>query len=204
MSNRTPIDAETPPKYELERSDDAGEISAARHRNGEELSLCSFECGGQVFGIDTRKIREVLRVKTVQRVPLAPAYIGGVVSYRGEVLTTVSFNALLGLPRVTGDACVMVLDGGADEGCFGVLVVDSLGGVTNVDPATWMANPSTLDERSRVLFSGAFRLREGILVQLDPDRLRPTRLAETRLFEHARLSGMASRATFEVRQGGGA
>ncbi len=52
------------------------------------------------FGIDTRKIREVLGERDLQRVPMAPAFIAGVVPYRGEVLTTVNLRALLGL----GDA----------------------------------------------------------------------------------------------------
>jgi len=39
------------------------------------------------------------------------------------------------------------------------------------------------------LFSGAFRTSEGLMVQLDPERLRPTRIAETGLF------GQSQRAT---------
>jgi chemotaxis signal transduction protein len=58
--------------------------------------------GTGLFGIETRQIREVLGTTTPQRVPLAPEYIAGVVPYRGEVLTTVSFRALLGLGALPG------------------------------------------------------------------------------------------------------
>ncbi len=148
------------------------------------LSMCSLMSGGRLFGIDTRTIREVLGSAQMNRVPLAPAYVGGVIAYRGEVVTAVSLRALLRQPKADGPGCVLVLDGDENEERFG-LIVDSVGGVVLVDGATLSANPSTLDESSRALFSGAFRTPEGLLVQLDPERLRPSRIAETGLFGHS-------------------
>ena len=65
---------------------------------------CSLRAGTGCLRIDTRQIREVLGATAPQRVPLAPAYIAGVVPYRGEVLTTVSLRALLGLEDGPGRA----------------------------------------------------------------------------------------------------
>lgn len=147
----------------------------------ERLSMCSLMSGGRLFGIDTRTIREVLGSAQMNRVPLAPVYVGGVIAYRGEVVTAVSLRALLGQPGTETHGCVLVLDGDESEERFG-LIVDSVGGVVMVDQATKSMNPSTLDVASRALFSGAFRTAEGLMVQLDPERLRPTRIAETGLF----------------------
>ena len=69
------------------------------------MSLCSLYAGSESFGIDTRKIREVLGERDLQRVPMAPAFIAGVVPYRGEVLTTVNLRALLGMERTRGGLC---------------------------------------------------------------------------------------------------
>ena len=150
----------------------------------ETLSLCSIRAGGRMFGIDTRSIREVLGQRRLRRVPLAPAWIGGIVSYRGEVLTTVSFRALLGLAEAdTGSAesPILVLDGEEDGERFG-LMVDEVGGVVVVERRSYAENPPTLDAAGKVLFRGAFRMPGGLLVQLDPERLRPDRLVETGLF----------------------
>jgi len=151
---------------------------------GDGLSMCSLMSGGRLFGIDTRAIREVLGNAQMNRVPLAPSYVGGVIAYRGEVVTAVSLRALLGQPAMDGHSCVLVLDGDENEERFG-LIVDGVGGVVMVERTTMSANPSTLDEASRALFSGAFRTAEGLLVQLDPERLRPSRIAESGLFGHA-------------------
>jgi purine-binding chemotaxis protein CheW len=162
---------------------------ATKDREGgdaqELLSLCSLKAAGKLFGIDTRMIGEVLgSAARLNRVPLAPAYVGGVLAYRGEVVTAVSLRVLLGDAAVDGPSCVLVLDGDENEERFGLLV-DSVGGVVMVERGMMAANPSTLDEASRALFSGAFRTEEGLLVQLDPERLKPSRLAESRLFGHA-------------------
>ncbi len=150
----------------------------------EALSMCSLHAGGRTFGIDTRSIREVLGRRAMQRVPLAPTWIGGIVPYRGEVLTTVSFRSLLGMEPSCEHSCVLVLDGDdeAEGERFG-LMVDGVGGVVTVDRRSHAANPPTLDATGRALFQGAFRLPGGLLVQVDPERLRPARLAESGLFD---------------------
>jgi purine-binding chemotaxis protein CheW len=145
------------------------------------VSICSLRVGTGLFGIDTRQIREVLGTTTPQRVPLAPEYIAGVVPYRGEVLTTVSFRALLGLERWTGTNCILVFDGEQNEERFG-LIADGISGVIALPQDALEANPSGLDARSMELFDGAFKLPSGLLVHLDPRKLRPSRLAESGLF----------------------
>jgi purine-binding chemotaxis protein CheW len=153
---------------------------------GEGMMLCSLLVGGQSFGIDTRMIREVLGTRTVQRVPLAPGYIAGLVSYRGEVLTTVSLRALLGLPSrpttVAGESCVLVLDGdvnwNGDAEQFG-LMVDEVGGVVAVSEDLLRENPPAMSEVYRAVCCGAFRVPDGLIVQLDPEQLKPQRLATT-------------------------
>jgi purine-binding chemotaxis protein CheW len=151
------------------------------------VSLCSMFAGSESFGIDTRKIREVLGKRDLQRVPMAPAFIGGVVPYRGEVLTTVDFRALLGMGEHTDTSCVLVLEDEDGEERFG-LVVDAVGGVVTVNRNMLEANPCTLESRGKWLFDGAYKMETGLMVQLDPQKLRPSRLAEAGLFKH-RLNG---------------
>jgi purine-binding chemotaxis protein CheW len=152
------------------------------------LSMCSLRCGDGLFGIDTRQVREVLGETTPQRVPLAAEYIAGVVPYRGDVLTTLSFRALLGLGRGTGAGCVLVLDDEEANLQFGFMV-DGVGGIVTMARDALEPNPSALDARSMALFCGAYKLNSGLMVRLDPHKLRPSRLAETKLFETVKYEG---------------
>jgi purine-binding chemotaxis protein CheW len=149
------------------------------------VSLCSVRAGSGLFGIDTRQIREVLGASTPLRVPLAPEYIAGVVPYRGEVLTTVSFRVLLGLERGSGTGCVLVFDDEQNSERFG-LMVDAVGGEVTPARNALEANLSTLDARSVALFDGAYRLQPELMVRLDPQRLRPSQLARNQLFGAAK------------------
>jgi purine-binding chemotaxis protein CheW len=119
-------------------------------------------------------ILEIVGSARPQPIPLAPGFVGGLVHYRGDVLTTVSLRSLLELPPREGSQDILVLESAG--GCFGLLV-DSVGEVLTVSPADYEPNPSTLEERRRALFAGAYKLKSGLLVMLDPERLDPMRLS---------------------------
>jgi purine-binding chemotaxis protein CheW len=74
-----------------------------------------------------------------------------------------------------------VLDDDNDNERYG-LMVDSVGGVVTVNSRMLEANPCTLDSRCKWLFDGAYKMQSGLMVQLDPQKLRPSRLAETGMF----------------------
>jgi purine-binding chemotaxis protein CheW len=143
--------------------------------------MCSLRVGAGLFGIETTQIREVLGATATRLVPLAPIYINGIMPYRGEVLTAVNMRALLGLPRYMEAGCVIVLDDEVNEEQFG-LVVDGVGGVIAMARSGLEPNPSALDARSLALYDGICRTDLGLMVRLNPQRLRPSRLADSGLF----------------------
>ena len=55
--------------------------------------------------------------------------------------------------------------------------MDSVGEVLTVSSADYEPNPSILDERRESLLAGAYKLKDGLLVMLDPERLDPMRLS---------------------------
>ncbi len=154
----------------------AGEKSKAGWKDSASslTELCSVRVGETLFGVPIAFILEIVGGAHPQCVPLAPDFVGGLVHYRGDVLTTVSLRQLLGLPPQQGKQDILVLESGS--GCFGLLV-DSVGEVLRVPASDHEPNPSILDERRRALFAGAYKLQNSLLVMLDPERLDPLRLA---------------------------
>ena len=61
-----------------------GDKRDEHQEENDAVSLCCLFAGEQTFGIDTSKIREVLGERELQRVPMSPGYIAGVVPYRGR------------------------------------------------------------------------------------------------------------------------
>jgi purine-binding chemotaxis protein CheW len=149
--------------------------TALRPRQKSEtlLEVCSVRLGNTLFGVPIAHILEIVGGARPQPVPLAPPFVGGLVHYRGDVLTTVSLRHLLDLPPREGAQDLLVLENAGS--CFGLLV-DSVGQVLTVSSAGYEPNPSILDERRRLLLAGAYKLKDGLLVMLDPERLDPLRL----------------------------
>jgi purine-binding chemotaxis protein CheW len=138
------------------------------------VEMCSVRVGDVMFGVSIRHILEIVGSARPQPVPLAPAFVGGLVHYRGDVLTTVSLRQLLGLPPLDRPQDILIVESAG--GCFGLLV-DSVGEVLTVSAADHEPNPSTLDERRKSLFAGAYKLKGSLLIMLDPERLDPMRLS---------------------------
>jgi purine-binding chemotaxis protein CheW len=142
----------------------------------EPIEMCSVREGHTLYGIPVTSILEILGKPAKQAVPLAPGYIGGLVHYRGEVLTTVSLRSLLAMPAHDSMEDILAFEGA--DGYFGLLV-DEISEVITVLHADFEGNPSTLDDRRKALFAGTYKLSNALLVMLDPERLDPVRLAET-------------------------
>jgi purine-binding chemotaxis protein CheW len=137
------------------------------------VEMCSVRLGSALFGVPITHILEIVGSARPQPVPLAPVFVGGLVHYRGDVLTTVSLRQLLDMPPKDGPQDILVLE--SSGGCFGLLV-DSVGEVLTVSSADHEPNPSILDGRRRALFAGAYKLKDSLLVMLNPEQLDPMRL----------------------------
>jgi purine-binding chemotaxis protein CheW len=140
------------------------------------IEMCSVRLGETLFGVPIAHILEIVGSARPEPVPLAPDFVGGLVHYRGDVLTTVSLRRLLSLPPLDRPQDILVLEG--PGGCFGLLV-DSVGEVLTVSAEDYEPNPSTLDDSRKSVFGGAYKLRGSLLILLDPERLDPLRLSST-------------------------
>ena len=145
------------------------------------IHLCSVRAGEGLYGVHTRAIREVLGNAVPQHVPLAPTYLAGMLTYRGEVLEAVSLRTLLGLENQPGVHRILVLE--QDEGERFGLMVDCVEGMVSVAACTLESNPATLDARGEAIFDGVYRTDMGLIVCLDPRRLKPTELAQSGIFD---------------------
>ena len=139
------------------------------------IEMCSVRAGQMLLALSICHILEIGGPVRPHAVPLAPEYVGGLVHYRGDVLIAVSLRNLLGLPPLHRPQPILVLE--SPGGCYGVLV-DEVGEVLTLWPDAYEPNPSTLDSDWKQFFSGTYKVRNGLLVVLDPVRLDPLHLTE--------------------------
>lgn len=61
-------------------------------------SYITFKLGDELFAIDVARVREVLDLTEITRVPTAPPYMRGVVNVRGSAIPVVDLRHRFGLP----------------------------------------------------------------------------------------------------------
>ena len=75
-------------------------------------SYITFKLGDELFAIDVARVREVLDLSEITRVPTAPPYMRGVVNVRGSAIPVVDLRLKFGLPTVadTVNTRIVVLE----------------------------------------------------------------------------------------------
>ncbi|MCQ4161977.1 chemotaxis protein CheW [Roseomonas sp. GC11] len=143
---------------------------AAEAGAGEPRLLLTLLVGGRLCGIAVPRVRDVLRGEQIARVPLAPPGVAGVLNLRGRIVTAVDLRQRLRLPPAEPGAARMsvVVE---HEGELYSLLADAVREVLALPPEVREDAPATLGEAWREHACAVHRLEEGLLIELDTDRL---------------------------------
>ncbi len=76
----------------------------------------TYKLGEEVFGLDIRKVREVLDFATPTKVPRTPDFIRGVINLRGSVAPVVDLRLKFGMTKTekTVNTCVIIVEVSVD------------------------------------------------------------------------------------------
>jgi purine-binding chemotaxis protein CheW len=139
---------------------------AARGANDEARDVyVTLTVGGQLCGIPVLTVRDVLGPQAITRIPLAPPEVAGSLNLRGRIVTAIDLRRRLGVASAgSGTSMSVVVE---HQGEFYSLLVDNVGEVLRLDPASRERNPPTLAPEWRGFSAGIFRLSGRLLVVLD-------------------------------------
>ena len=137
---------------------------------GGDNDYVTFRVGQQLFGLPIRDVHEVFAAHHITPVPLSAAAIKGLLNLRGRVVTAICLRAVLGLPDASEHTERMAIGVEIDGEPF-ALLVDRIGDVVRLPPATFEANPIHLNAEWQNLSKGVHRLETSLLVILDPERI---------------------------------
>jgi purine-binding chemotaxis protein CheW len=96
------------------------------------MMVVVFQVSEEDFGIETLLVREIIRHQPARPLPASPAWLEGVIDYRGQVVPVVHLGRRLGRePRpLEAEARIIVYEGGGGRS-WGLLV-DSVSAVLQV------------------------------------------------------------------------
>jgi purine-binding chemotaxis protein CheW len=78
----------------------------------ETRQYLTFKLGEEVFAIDVAKVREVLEISTITKVPRTPEFMSGVINLRGNVVPVVDLRLCFEMSRTekTVNTCIVVVE----------------------------------------------------------------------------------------------
>ena len=128
--------------------------------------LSTFHIGKYLFGVDVALVQEIVRLQSMTPVPLSSPDIAGLINLRGEVLTAIDLRTRLRLPGASGGREPVNVVVRVDEEPVSLLV-DEIGGVTEVSQVPFESTPPTVEPHVRELLLGAYTLPDRLLLSLD-------------------------------------
>ena len=104
-----------------ERARALARVPPAAPKASEVLEIATFALANEHYGVETRFVREVVRLADFTPLPGAPPFLVGVLNLRGEILALIDLRTFFGVPArgLTDLARVLVL--GDERPEFGVL-----------------------------------------------------------------------------------
>jgi purine-binding chemotaxis protein CheW len=145
------------------------ESKGAKGREGKYLT---FSLAGEEYGIGILKVKEIIGMMEITRVPQTPAYVKGVINLRGKVIPVVDLRAKFGLPdgELTDRTCVVVVEVAREAGHVLIgSVVDSVSEVLNIREAEIEDTPDFGVHLDTRYILGMAKAGSGIKILLDID-----------------------------------
>ena len=135
----------------------------------EARQYCTFFLGDEYFGVDVRKVQEVLRYQQQTRVPLAPKLISGLINLRGQIVTAMDLRCRLEMDEPADDTLPMNVVVRTEDGAVSLLV-DQIGDVVEVKEEDFEPPPDTVTGIARELLVGTYKLPDRLLLILDTEK----------------------------------
>ncbi|MSP62073.1 MAG: purine-binding chemotaxis protein CheW [Myxococcales bacterium] len=129
-----------------------------------------FSVGGEDYGIDILRIREIIKVRPATEVPRVPSFIIGVVSVRGIVLPVIDLRLRLHHEPAPVGAAARYLIVARDDERFGLLV-DRVRQVVRVGENEIEAPPPVLAGTETDFVAGIGRSEQRLVLLLDLDHI---------------------------------
>ena len=130
---------------------------------------CTFYVAGELFGLPVARVQELLRAQKTTLVPLAPAWIHGLLNLRGQVVAVIDLRNRFGLPPLTGGGVAMFVVVHV-KGELVALLADNVGDVIDVNDTAFEPLPCTL-RANRTLFERSCKLESRLMTILNLEQI---------------------------------
>ena len=140
----------------------------------ERLQYLTFRMDQETFALEIIKIREILEVRTITRVPQTPDYMCGVINLRGSVVPIIDLRFKFGMGQTgqTQNTCIIILEVDID-GTTSVIgsLADSVQEVIELDTSVIEPSPKIGTHLNTKFLKGIGKVDHKFMMILDIDKV---------------------------------
>lgn len=154
----------------------------------EQQQLVVFHLAGETYGVDIHRVREIIRVQEITRVPRTPDFVEGIINLRGRVIPVLDLRKRLNMSSddTTDEARIVVIEQG--DQTIG-MIVDRVSQVLRIDQSVIEPPSPYIVSVETHYISGIAKVDNQLIVLLDLDQV----LSEKEKEHLARISQEESR-----------
>ena len=134
----------------------------------------TFRLAAEEYGLRILKVREIIGLMPITKMPEAPAYIRGIINLRGRVIPVLELRARFGMEPTPDNeqTCIIVVDLASHgrSGLMGVLV-DSVSEVLDIKEDEIQDPPSMGGDNACDFIHGIGKVKGGVKILLDIERV---------------------------------
>ena len=141
-------------------------------KNDELIQLVSFILADEEYGVEVLKVREIIRMPTITKMPNVPPYVEGIINLRGKVIPIISMRRRFNLMENenSNHTRIIIMDIGGSLTGF---VVDAVSEVIRIHSSEIQPPPSMVLSGgiAQEFITGVFNHTERLLVIIDIGRM---------------------------------
>ena len=135
---------------------------------GELRQFISFSVGEEEYGLELLRVKEVIRVRQITRLPKAPSFVKGIINLRGDVIPIIDLRDKFGLEAKDATATTRVIVVEVEAKLMG-MVVDSASQVVRISADQIDPPPPVLGGFSQEFITGVGKIDDRLIVLLNSD-----------------------------------
>ena len=141
-------------------------------QHDELIQLVSFMLADEEYGVEVLKVREIIRMPTITKMPNTPHHVEGVINLRGKVIPIISMRKRFGLMEAenSSQTRIMVMD---VAGTLTGFIVDAVSEVIRIRSSEIQPPPSMVVSGGieQEFITGVYNHTDRLLIIMDVDRM---------------------------------
>lgn len=134
----------------------------------------TFHLAAEEYGLEIVKVREIIGLMKMTRIPQTPAHVRGVINLRGKVIPVLDLRLRFGMPAAedTEQTCIIVVDIRTAEAVLVMgLVVDAVSEVVDISQDQIEEAPSIGAHSDMSFILGIAKIKNMVKILLDIDKV---------------------------------